>query len=189
MFVTLAIPQCATLFRTVAYLATAVGGATDAATALANTWAKFAGPANVCAWNDETRAYDRKLYYHHIWPDAQSANTTAELLGHTNGNCDGWIHLFHDTLRVNQVEVTEIVVLPHYVAVPATDGRLVIKNVNWDDDTPEFPNDAPWKYGNGDVYRTPAGLPGQNMESPAEKVFAWHYVAKRVVSEEPFVVK
>ncbi len=54
MFVTLGAPLCATLYRTVAYLACHNGGAIDTSAALASTWAMFStgtAPANVCGWN------------------------------------------------------------------------------------------------------------------------------------------
>jgi hypothetical protein len=187
-FVTLATPQCAKLYRTVAYLATALGGATDEATALDNTWAMFStgtGPKDVCAWNDATRAYDRKLYY---WlfvaePESLMANFTPELLQRANGTCQAWVDLFHQVLLVNQAGPQEVVkpvrVLPFgHTQGHDADFRLVVRNVEWSDD-PDYPADPPWIYSYEDIVRTSAGLPGQNVETPARKVFLYHFVAQR----------
>ncbi len=185
VFVTLVAPECDTLYRTVAYLACSNTGAEDEDVALAHTWNLFStgtGPADVCGWNDATRGYDRDL---HFWKVANTTeSTTADLLSSANGNCDAWAHIFRDALRANGVTVNRVVVLPmDYVANHPEYTRLVVKNVEWDDADPEFPGDDPWKYGDDDIDKTPQGLPGQNMATPAEKIFWWHHVT--VITYDP----
>ncbi|MFW6119277.1 MAG: hypothetical protein ACOC7S_02995, partial [Planctomycetota bacterium] len=172
--------QCATLYRTVAYLACGNPGATSADQAQDNTWQMFAPVSgnegdDVCAWNEEQRDYSRALHYWKVVPSPQK--TTGELLADANGNCDAWVHLFRDTLLVNGVASYRVIVFP-WNGIPehADEYRLVVKEVDWDEQDPEFPDEPIWKYGEGNIDKSPAGLPGQNVETPAEKIFWWHWI-------------
>jgi hypothetical protein len=184
MFVTLGAPQCAKLYRTVAYLACGHPYAQNEAEALANTWAMFSQgtgddehPADVCAWNEDHRTYDRKLYYWKVANTPQS--TTFRLLEDANGNCDAWVNLLQDALLANGVEVIPILVFSY--EYPA-DTNFVVNKVGWDETNPDFPNEPIWKFSQQDIDQSEAGLPGQNMRTPAEKIFAYHHLRKRIIA-------
>ncbi|MFO7957123.1 MAG: hypothetical protein R6X33_08465 [Candidatus Brocadiia bacterium] len=182
-FITLDDPECDTLYRTVAYLAGVEEGAQEEGEALTNTWSAFApvsGQDDVCAWNEETDDYDRPLYY---WQDQNPVSTVSGLLQGANGNCDAWTRLFRESLRVNGADVERIVVRP-----PAFQGgpsdprlyRLVIKNVDFKD--PSYPG-TEWPYLYEDIDQSPQGIAGQNMETPAQKAFPWHFIGRYLVED------
>ncbi len=155
VFVTLDAPECATLYRTVAYLACSNAGATTQPQALANTWAMFSQgtgedehPADVKAWNEDTRSYDRMLYYWTVDrgddPEVVASNTGQLLqIANANGNCLAWVDIFHQALLVNNVAVLPVQVLPD-VGVGGYKPKFIVKNVLWNDATPQYPGTPPW---------------------------------------------
>ncbi len=82
-----------------AYLACHNGGATDASTAMANTWAMFS-PRNVCAWDENSRSYDRALHYYLHYNENI---TVSSLLSSGDGQCGAWALLFRDCLSANGI--------------------------------------------------------------------------------------
>lgn len=171
VFVTLTNPQCETAFRTVLYLACQNGG-TDAATCVSNTWAGFAGPANVCGWDECARDYTRKLHYY--GSAGATATDAAGLLQHADGQCHSWAHLFRESLKANGVSGVYRV----QVAPPIGCSGFGVKEIVFDDEDPLYLDDAPWKYHYEDDLNIAASehIHGQNTEPPAEKVFGQHWI-------------
>jgi hypothetical protein len=184
-FITRVDPECDTLYRTVAYLACVVEGAQEEGEALTNTWSAFTpvtGDDDVRAWNEETDGYDRPLYYWQTAGDPDNpddpdhpVSTVPELLETTNGNCDAWTRLFREALRVNGADVDRIHVRPYHGIGP--DRWLVVKHVQFLDKI----HPEPWPY--DDVDTSAQGIPGQNMATPAEKVFRWHFVSRYLIED------
>ena len=63
--------------------------------------------------------------------------------------------------------------------------NLVVNDVLWDEPNPTFPDEPIWKYALEDIDRSAEGEPGQNMRTPAEKVFAYHHLRRRLVAGPP----
>ncbi|MGA2605008.1 MAG: hypothetical protein ABSG14_12340 [Verrucomicrobiia bacterium] len=186
VYITLTNPVTMTpnLYRTVLHLACSNPGATTSNVAVANTWALFAGPANVTTWNGQT------LYYYE--PGHGFAGTcldTAQLLTNAshNGQCGAWAHLFIDSVAVNGAAANWVNIAP----VSATDFAFLI--TNWSFRAASFSNTPPytWKLQfatpnmdmvpipSGNVYgdlTSLTGTSGQNSTTPAEKVFNLHFI-------------
>ncbi|MFW6119225.1 MAG: hypothetical protein ACOC7S_02725, partial [Planctomycetota bacterium] len=172
-FITLADPECSTLYRTVAYLATgnAGEGIDEEGEALDKTWGMFSsggGPANVQAWNEASEDYDRPLHYY--LAAGTVSTSVAALLATGDGQCGAWTLLFRDALRANGMTV------PGLIEVKPPNGyrRFGVKNIAFG--TPSHPEDAPWSYVRDNLDVTAQGIPGQNTETPAAKLFVRHYV-------------
>jgi hypothetical protein len=178
VFVTLDTPQCAKRFRTVLYLATKNGG-TDPDTCVTNTWNSFAGPANVCAWNEDAKTYTRKLYYYHN-TTGDYVTTAAGLLAGGNGQCHAWAELLKECLLANKVTDAKRTRVTPFAGYK----RFGVRRIAFDDEDPSFPEDAPWLYSASDLDALPPpdganGIPGQNMETPMAKLFACHFLVHR----------
>jgi hypothetical protein len=106
------------LFQTVLYYACSKPGAVNNNAAFQNTWSLFSNtnanppiPANVCAWNPASNAYDRKLYYYKSGqPKPATVVSTTTLLAATDGNgeCYAFGQLFQDALWANGIGSTGI---------------------------------------------------------------------------------
>ncbi|MFO7957127.1 MAG: hypothetical protein R6X33_08485, partial [Candidatus Brocadiia bacterium] len=101
------------------------------------------------------------------------------LLQGANGNCDAWTRLFRESLRVNGADVDRVRVLP-YEGEPR-EFWLVVKEVQFGPHQ-SFPGTG-WPYAYDDIDRSPEGIAGQNMATPAEKAFAWHVVTGYIVQD------
>ncbi|MFW6119209.1 MAG: hypothetical protein ACOC7S_02640, partial [Planctomycetota bacterium] len=88
-------------------------------------------------------------------------------------NCDAWTRLFRECLRVNGADVDRVRVRPYHGVGP--DRWLVVKRVQFLDRI----HPEPWPY--DDVDTSPQGIPGQNMATPVEKVFRWHFVSRYLI--------
>ena len=178
MFVTLAAPQCAIPFRTVLYLATA-GGGTDPDSCFAATWSAFAGPANVDGWNTAAQSYTRPLHYYangfdlNNRPDETSDYLILSPTG--SGNCASWADLLRQCACANgitDVQLTKI------TPAPGCD-MFGVKNLVYVPTAIDDPPLPPFRYPQAQVDISVAGLPGQNTNPPAEKLFAAHYIDSR----------
>lgn len=186
------------LYQTVLYYACSNFGATSPDDAVTNSWALFAGPADIKSWNPTTKTYDRALrdYSKSFAASPQPVSLTAilqEIDGF--GECYCFGQLFQDALWANGI-TTQTGVL----VVPTTgDSRMLINNWGYsatgsianedpiyawelaintyptmDMQPPPYPSD-PNNY--GDITNEP-GLAGQNAPTPLEKVFGNHYIVK-----------
>ena len=104
------------LFQTVLHYACSNFGATSNDTAVANTWALFSGPQNICAWNPSDKKYDRKLYYYGAsrgFGGSQPVNTK-DLLAASDGDgeCYSFGELFQDALWANGIDNNGIRITP-----------------------------------------------------------------------------
>jgi len=184
VFVTLAMPQCTTPFRTVLYLATHYGG-TDIDSCFAGTWNMFAGPANVNGWSKAAQDYTRPLYYY-LTQDGHGATDASALLLYGDGQCRSWADMLAQSCWANQVSGVALQpVLP-----PPTDETLA-----------NFPEDVAW-FGVKNIYFAPAvwdsrwpgdnyileidpfrpwgpGVAGQNMQTPNANLFGNHWIVRR----------
>jgi hypothetical protein len=177
VYITLTNPATANLFHTVVHLACSNGHATDTNAAVANTWALFAGPANVTTWDGT-----KKLYYYQNGDGWNTATDVAGLLSSQNGNCVAWRNLLLDALLANGISADRV-----YVSSP---GQYFLVRA-WNFGSSSFTNTPPYNWmlrfpttivdtssGVG-VYGdlTNLGtLDGQNTAPPAEKVFGNHRI-------------
>ncbi len=188
LYITLADPiASANLYQTVMYLATANGNATTAAGAVANTWAMFAGPANVKTWDG------RALYYYGPGQgfNACATNSGALLASPTgSGQCGSFAYLLMDAIGANGIGSS-------FIGISPTVDELFLVN-NWSFSstqtfvatTPAYPWMMVLSEGGAgmvpplqnNVYgdlTSLAGLAGQNTATPSEKVFARHFIVQQ----------
>jgi hypothetical protein len=195
VYVTLNDPTCPTLFHTVVWLACSKTGATDANTAVANTWSLFggSGPANITTWNGKL------LYYYKAncgW--ANSATDTTSLLASANtanawaghGQCGSFANLLIDSLAANGINSDFTTASPK----SSPDGFIV----------KDWTTNGPVAYSGNYCYKltlvteadgsigmvpTPTGMvygdltklstkTGQNTSPPSEEAFARHFIVK-----------
>ncbi len=155
-------------------------GAADAATALANTWQSFVGPANITTWDG------RLMYYYKAGVGFGSCALDYATLITSNpesGQCGSFAQLLLGSLAVNNIQA-------NWVQISTIDGdQMIVKNwtfaaaryaapdFKWELDvnTPDpMVPDLP-----GSVYgdlTNVNGLPGQNSPKPSEKIFAFHFI-------------
>jgi DNA-binding beta-propeller fold protein YncE len=191
VFVTLAQPSGLSepvMPMTAVKLAIGSGGATTQTAAFNNTWAQFAGPANVTTWDNH-----RKLYYYQqgvgFYPAC--AATSVDLLTQPNGSgeCGAWRQLLLDALAVNGIQGLK-------TSITAADGTAFLVK-DWTYGTGSSPNTPPY-YWRETFATTSAGgccemvplslvsgdltslstLNGQNSAPPSEKLFGSHYIVK-----------
>ena len=205
VYVTLAppLPSIATpIFRTPLHLAVSDDGAADRATAFAKTWAKFAvyggGPANVKRWNYP--AADSSLSYYAGGFSVCKASAAAGLLYDPNGygQCASFASLLQHALAINGIASQIYKVEPNKYYFGAAEA-MIVKNWgfgpssiafqpygagtpiwNWQmllgtDDQMVEPGGIPRLDFGSDITNA-VGLPGQNTNTPAEKVFGSHYI-------------
>jgi hypothetical protein len=195
MYVTLAKPLPGmTIYLSTLRLAVERGGATDAATALQNTWSFFAGPANVATWEG------RPLHYYatgsQLSAGAYMGTNVARLLAEGNGECLSFVRLLASSLAHNGISAEWISIN----AKTANDWMMVNE---WAEAPPVSPGGPPaglpllsgaYRYillfnedrlpsnhldppQPGDIYghlRSLPDLPGQNTRPPMEKIFLYH---------------
>jgi len=175
-FITLDDPACATDFRTVLYLATEGSSATTESACITETWANFSGPANVCSWDETNKSYSRELHYYDGNTDVTSA---ADLLSTGDGQCHAWAELFKECLLANNVaNLKKTRVLP-----PDPYVQFGVKNIDFDDVNPTYPQYDPWQYKENsrtdDLDVTASGIAGQNKATPYHKLFSQHWMVHR----------
>ena len=195
MYVTLAKPLTGTtIYLSSLRLAVERGGATDAATALQNTWSFFAGPANVTTWEG------RPLHYYATGSQLSATEymgtNVARLLADGNGECLSFVRLMASSLAHNGISAEWISIN----AKTANDWMMVNE---WAEASPAAPGGPPaglplqsgsypyillFNEGRlpsnhldppqpGDIYghlRSLPDLPGQNTRPPMEKIFLYH---------------
>jgi hypothetical protein len=170
-------------------------GATTPDTAVANTWALFSGPQNICAWNPTDKSYDKKLYYYKTGQTSAKPVTTSALLAATDGNgeCYAFGQLFQDALWANGVSSSGVVITPK--DFPAVSKAFLVKD--WTFTEPgTFSTSPPFSYemlvdSTGDMVPAPSSATtygtygdminlqthlGQNTAPPSEKLFGNHYI-------------
>jgi hypothetical protein len=103
VYVSLQPPETSDLYHTVVHLACSQGNATTEADALAATWGQFAGPANVKAWDGQT-----KLYYYK--PQGNPSLDLSGLLSTHDGECGAWAEFLIASLNVNGISANKILV-------------------------------------------------------------------------------
>jgi len=147
----------------VVWLACKNTGATDANTAVANTWSLFSGPANVTTWDGVNLAY---------WGGGNAtATTTADLLNNQNGQCGSWACFLIDCFRANGVTgVQKIYLTPIYsndpgTADPDSRGTMLVKNWSFNGNGTAPSILAPFNYLTSEI-ADQNGVPGQNNTNP-----------------------
>jgi len=182
VYVTLNNPTTANLFHTVVHLACANGHAVNSADATANTWALFAGPANVKTWDGGN------LLRYYGGGFSGIPTDTAGLLQNGDGNCVAWMSLFMDSLAADGIASDRV-----WVRATGAGDSFLVKN--WTYGTASYTNTPPynWKLAlptaaytmapipSGGVYgdlTSLATLHGQNTAPPSEKLFGNHRVAR-----------
>jgi len=153
------------LLHTVLDFVCANPGATNEDQAVSNTWSFFPG-LNVKTWDGVP------LTYYGV-DDPRSANT-ASLLKKRDGDCNAWADLLVDAFRANGIPDVD----RWYIAPPEVHGGLAVKNINFLE-PPSYPETWPYVYDFDDLDVAPLGLPGQNMNPPAEKRFNYHRIVRR----------
>ena len=181
VYVTLTNPATANLFRTVVHLACSNPGATTSNTAVANTWALFAG-RNVTTWGGTNL-----IYYQAGISWANNVTNVAGLLSTGNGQCNAWRELLESAWLANGVN-SEMAT----VSTVVNPGSRIFLVKNWVFGTPTLTNDPPFNYlfllnasngsmvgvGNYGDLQNGSGAPGQNSATPAEKAFGYHFIQK-----------
>ena len=143
VFVVMGTPECAKRFRTVLYLACKNTGGTSPGTCLANTWASFSGPANVCGWKETAKNYSRKLHYYKGGSTGIPTRVAAMLADpDDDGNCFAWAECFHEALLVNNVTADCILVEPE--TTPTSCSKFGVKKIIFGG--PSFPGPVIWRY-------------------------------------------
>jgi hypothetical protein len=172
------------VFLTLLHLATSNPGAFSQAEVVEKTWELFKKPIggipSVKAWNG-----DKFIYY----PEERGFNDflirdAEDFLKQRVGPCAPFAALLANSLRINNLTV-------EYAAVQTKDNsRFMIDN--WDFEKQSFPKEdrfqfyltdegggehgmVPHPSSYGDLVNKP-GLPGQNTQTPSEKVFRKHYI-------------
>jgi hypothetical protein len=184
--VTLNDPITTNLYHTVVHLACSKAGATDANTAVANTWSLFSsggtGPANVKNWDGS-----RTLYYYQpgIGFSGCTATDVGDLLSAGNGQCTSWARLMKAALGANGIN--------SLIEQVIANNQLPFLVKNWTfTNAPSFQLPFAWKLtlpNSFDMVPEPAGgvygdltslntLAGQNSQPPAEKFFSQHFIVK-----------
>lgn len=149
-----------------------------------NTCASFSAPANVCAWDESEKTYSRNLC-HYYNSTGDNVTSGAGLLSGGNGQCHAWAELLKECFLVNDItNVKRTRVTP-----PAGYNAFGVKNIDFDDEDPYYPEDDPWKYRitDEDEYGreiddldiTATGIPGQNMGTPYAKLSGQHFIVHR----------
>lgn len=174
-------------YYTVVHLACSNDGATDADTAVTNSWALLSGPSNFLAWDESTNSFSRKLYYYREdhKPGDAGAGGVEKLLQNakSNGQCSTWASLFREAIKLNNAASTHIRAEPDHPqqsflvkdwTFPATVGG--VWNFQFPNASMEMhPEPANRKYGDLTNLDTE---PGQNTAPPAQKVFINHQFVK-----------
>jgi hypothetical protein len=174
-------------YRTVVHLACSNSGATDDDTAVENTWALFSG-RNVETWDG------RELYYYEPGTHfPQNPESLAGLLSVGTARCPAWRDFFRAAVALNGAQTNRVAV---FMLKPDGTQWLGFFVENWSSDQyppwsykspvfsaqppPPFWNDmGPWPANGqyGDV-RSQEGLKGQNSDTPSQKIFDRHQIAK-----------
>jgi hypothetical protein len=176
------------ILLTALYHAVSSGGATDQPTAISNTWARFAGPANINTWDG------RPLYYYPPgFGFVSCASNAAVLLSsdHGHGQCNSFATLLMAAFAANGISS-----LDHEVLAKDAFGnklKMIVKDwsiANSSSGDSEYPYKlmlfsddsgggmySPGSSSNqyGDLVSLPT-LPGQHTTPPNEKVFGSHYI-------------
>ena len=185
-FVTRAAPQCSPKFRTVLYLATNGSTADSESQCVTDTWANFSA-RNVCAWDATAKTYTRQLKYyenlHEEDPDPDPPypliTSAPQLLKHGHGQCHAWADLLKECLRANNVANVKRTRITPYTGYR----RFAVKHIAFAAGPPyTYPDDDPWFYEENDLTSDP-GIPGQNMATPAAKLFDKHFLIHRTGDE------
>ena len=195
LYVTLKNPAYAEVALTYVHLATAIDGATDLTKAVENTWAQFAGPANVTDWRGLPLTY-----YRSDVPSNSCALSALKLLTNDSGSgqCGSFALLFEAALAMNGIPVQVPGTTPlgtplaRWSTVTTIDDTwMLIKNWKFPRGpsnstsspfpylfTPSFPDfmvPEPASYGDLD---NDEGIAGQGTLKPGEKVFIRHFIVK-----------
>jgi hypothetical protein len=168
VYVTLDTPTASPLFRTVLHLACTNGQATDLNTAIANTWALFAG-RNVTTWDGHPLTY-------YATPTGGDCYETACLLSTHEGQCHSFASLLRDCFRANGDTTIAIT----RVNPPAGHDLFGVRNIGTLGTS--FP--PPYQYHRIDLDPSVAGIPGQNTDPPQAKIFERHFVVHRGTGSE-----
>jgi hypothetical protein len=174
-------------YRTVVHLACSNDGATTTYQAAQNTWALFAGPANVC------KVDGTPLYYYQpgtSFDITENPITVSGLLSIGTSECVGWAHLLQDAWSLNGAS-------SDYNIASPTDGYVYFWVKNWGAlptsgifyfqstaiDMIPYPSGGAYGYYDyppGTNFKNEPSVPGQNSgpNAPSEKVFGNHQFLK-----------
>lgn len=208
VYVTLAQPTVSTIYLTTLNLALSYDGATNPSQAFENTWQSFADdnlerPRNIVSW-DGLRLLS---YYPQGYGFSNSNNpdrcqtTEAGLLTApiyqppftvAGGECGSFARLLMSALAINGIP-------SEFTTIQTANGSLMAVKA-WEFGLPTAESyDYPWSWtpnpealANGDYMVPPpvpdpndygglrslTGIPGQNGQTPSEKVFARHFVVR-----------
>ncbi len=169
VFITLDDPAGATDYRTVLYLATKGSLATTESACITDTWANFSGPANVHAWDETSKLYLRDLHYYQD-STGHGNTTTAELLDEQDGTCNAWADFLNECFLANNISGSAIATADE----PGTWWGLGVKNIGFGTPTYDPGIWGRFCYVTGDLDTGVTGLAGQNMDTPAAKLFNYH---------------
>jgi hypothetical protein len=182
-------PSSVTLFRTVVHLACSNAGATNEDEAAAKTWALFAGPTNVNAWDETAQSYSRPLYYYKpgtTFGENPYGSAAALLQSPNNsGQCSTWAMLLKDSWGVNGVTSSYITANPSGYSGGNLLTLFLVKN--WQFNASTSPDPGTWRFPwpsvsvPGNVYGDlldQSKLSGQNSDTPSQKAFNNHQFLK-----------
>jgi len=162
VYITLTNPATANMYRTVVHLACSNPGATTSNSAVANTWALFAGPANVTTWDGVPLTY-------YGTPDGGNCTDTAMLLHTHDGQCHAFASLLQDSIAANGIHVPITRVNP-----PSSADAFGVKKLIFGG--PSSTNTPPYVYLTSDLGLSDPQLNGQNTAPPQAKLFIRHFI-------------
>ncbi len=165
VYVSLQEPLTFKLFHTVVHLACARPGAATEDQAVASTWSFFTN-RNVATWDRVPLTYYRT--------DMPWSDNVASLLRKRDGDCNAWADLLEAAFQANGVRDVN----QWFIAPPENHSGLAVKQIHFQE-PPRYPETWPYVYHFNDLEVWPLGLPGQNMNPPAEKRFNYHRIVRR----------
>jgi len=109
--------------------------------------------------------WDARSLHYYLHNFSGCPTRVGDLLQTGDGNCNAWAELLRDSLRVNGVDSQR-------TTVTSGDG-FGVKNLAFNG-APATPACGAYKYTQSQIDTSVAGLPGQNMATPSEKLFGVH---------------
>jgi len=180
-------------FRAVAHAAAGDGGATTYQQAFLNTWNLFKAatsgtPHFILPYDDQLEGeplhyYKEDTDFDTNLPDAYLLNPVTWLLLNRTGQCGTWREFFKAALELNDVPALRTMVRPvvgyryflvqNWIPIPDIPQEsydfAFAPNAGYD----MVPKPYQDQYGE---FRNAIGIPGQNSDTPSEKVFTCHFI-------------
>lgn len=122
----------------------------------------------MCEWTSNEAGYTTELKYY--GSTSGYGSTTAGLLAASDGDCDAWARLLRDCLLANNVSNADLATADE----PGSWEGLGVKNIGFGTPTYDPQTWGRFCYLVGDLDTGVTGIGGQNMTTPAHKLFNYH---------------